>query len=148
MCGGRKIRDNFVSSSQFCCGPKTVPKNKFYFLKSTLKTIPAYYMVYPDDGILCVWVTQPYLTVIPWTVALQVPLSMEFSKQEYWSGLPCPSPEDLPNPVIELTFTALHVDSLLTHATTWKILETIMLGEISQSQRATYYMISFMKCPG
>ena len=63
MCGGRKIRDNFVSSSQFCCGPKTVPKNKFYFLKSTLKTISTYYMVYPDDGILCVWVTQPCLTV-------------------------------------------------------------------------------------
>ena len=82
------------------------------------------------------------------TVALQVPLSMEFFKQEYWSGLPCTSPEDLPNPGIELTFPALHVDSLLTHATTWKILETVMLGERSQSQRATYYMISFMKCPG
>ena len=37
----------------------------------------------------------------PWTVAHQVPLSMEFSRQEYWSGLPFPSPEDLPNPGIE-----------------------------------------------
>ena len=35
---------------------KTIPRNKFYFLKSTLKTIQAYYMVYPDDGILCVCV--------------------------------------------------------------------------------------------
>ena len=34
------------------------------------------------------------------TVACQVPLSMEFSKQEYWSGLPFPSPGDLPNPGI------------------------------------------------
>ena len=34
----------------------------------------------------------------PWTAACQAPLSMEFSRQEYWSGLPCPSPGDLPNP--------------------------------------------------
>ena len=32
----------------------------------------------------------------------QAPLSVEFSRQEYWSGLPCPSPGDLPNPEIEL----------------------------------------------
>ena len=37
----------------------------------------------------------------PWTVANQAPLSMEFSRQEYWSGLPFPSPEDLPDPGIE-----------------------------------------------
>ena len=36
-----------------------------------------------------------------WTVAHQVPLSMGFSRQEYWSGLPCPSPGDLPNPGIQ-----------------------------------------------
>ena len=34
----------------------------------------------------------------PWTIAHQAPLSMEFSRQEYWSGLPFPSPGDLPNP--------------------------------------------------
>ena len=34
----------------------------------------------------------------PWTVALQAPLSMGFSRQEYWSGLPCPLPGDLPDP--------------------------------------------------
>ena len=37
-----------------------------------------------------------------WTVAHQAPLSMEFSWQEYWRGLPCPTPEDLPDPGIEL----------------------------------------------
>ena len=37
----------------------------------------------------------------PWTVAHQAPLSMGFSRQEYWSGLPCPPPGDLPNPGIE-----------------------------------------------
>ena len=42
-------------------------------------------------------VAQLCLTVPPWTVAYQAPQSMEFSRQEYWSGLPFPSPGDLPN---------------------------------------------------
>ena len=43
----------------------------------------------------------------PWTVAQQVPLSIGFPRQEYWSGLPFSSPRDLPDPGIELTFLAL-----------------------------------------
>ena len=42
-----------------------------------------------------------WLLAIPWTVACQAPPSMGFSRQEYWSGLPFPSPGDLPNPGIE-----------------------------------------------
>ena len=42
--------------------------------------------------------------VTPWTVAHQAPLPMGFSKQEYWSGLPSPSPGDLPDPEIEPTY--------------------------------------------
>ena len=38
------------------------------------------------------------LFVTPWTVAQQAPLSMGFPRQEYWSGLPLPSPGDLPDP--------------------------------------------------
>ena len=38
-----------------------------------------------------------------WTVAHQTPLSMRFSRQEYWNELPCPPPGDLPNPGIDLT---------------------------------------------
>ena len=52
----------------------------------------------------------------PWTVAHQATLSMEFSRQERWSGLPLPFPEDLPNPVIEHvspTTPALQANSLL-----------------------------------
>ena len=41
------------------------------------------------------------LLATPWTVACQAPLSMGFSRQEYWSGLPFPSPGDLPDPRIE-----------------------------------------------
>ena len=46
------------------------------------------------------------LFVTLWTVARQAPLSMEFSRQEYWSGLPCPPPEDLPDPGIKPTSLA------------------------------------------
>ena len=49
-----------------------------------------------------------------WTVVYEVPPSVEFSKQEYWSGLSCPPPGDLPNPGMELKSPASHVDSLST----------------------------------
>ena len=48
--------------------------------------------------------------VTPWTVAHQAPLSVGFSRQEYWSGLPFPSPGDLPDPGIELGSPALQAD--------------------------------------
>ena len=48
-----------------------------------------------------------------WTTACQAPLSMGFSRQECWSGLPCPPPGDLPKPGTELRFSALQADSLL-----------------------------------
>ena len=47
-----------------------------------------------------------------WTVAYQAPLSMEFSRLEYWNGLPFPSPGDLPKPAIELRSPTLQADSL------------------------------------
>ena len=47
--------------------------------------------------------TQSCLTAIPWTVVHQIPLSMEFSRQKYWSRLPFPTPGDLPDPEIEPT---------------------------------------------
>ena len=49
-----------------------------------------------------------------WTVACQAPLSMGFSWQEYWSGLPFPSTGDLPNPGIEPGSPAWQADSLVT----------------------------------
>ena len=47
-----------------------------------------------------------------WTVAYKAALSMEFSRQEYWSGLPLPSPGDLPDPEIEPGSPALQADAL------------------------------------
>ena len=52
------------------------------------------------------------LFATPWTVACQAPLSMGFSKQEYWSGLPFPSPADLPDPGTEPRSPALQADAL------------------------------------
>jgi len=63
---------------------------------------------------LCVYVlvAQWCLTATPWTVASLAPLSTEFSRQEYWSGLPFPPPGDLPDPGIEPRSSALQADSL------------------------------------
>ena len=52
------------------------------------------------------------LFVTPWTVAYHSPQSMELSRQEYWSGLPFPSPGDLPHPGIEPGSPAFQADAL------------------------------------
>ena len=52
------------------------------------------------------------LFATPWTVAYQAPPSVGFSRQEYWSGLPFPSPGDLPDPGIEPRSPALQADAL------------------------------------
>ena len=74
--------------------------------------------IFPIMILLCVYVCV-YSVVsgseTPWTVALQAPLSMGFSRQEYWSGLPFPSPRDLPNPEVEPCL--LHCTQILYHCT-------------------------------
>ena len=54
------------------------------------------------------------LFVTPWTAAHQAPLFLEFSRQVYWSGLPFPSPRDLPDPGIKPRSPELQAESLLT----------------------------------
>ena len=66
-------------------------------------------------------VTQLCLTRIPGTVAHEPPLSMEFSRQEYWCGLPCPLPGDLPYLWIEPASPAL-VGRFFTYCATWEAL--------------------------
>ena len=58
------------------------------------------------------------LFVTPWTVASQAPQSMEFSRQEYWSGFPFPSPGDLPDPGIKPGSPTLQADALPSEPTT------------------------------
>ena len=78
------------------------------------KTSTRFSFVYRDCVLSCFSHVQLFTT--PQTVAHQAPLSMEFSRQEYWSRLPCPPPGDLPDPGIEPTSPAvppLQMDSLL-----------------------------------
>ena len=57
------------------------------------------------------------------TIAQQAALSMEFSRQEYWSELPCPPPEDIPEPVIESTslVSPALAGGFFTTGATWKV---------------------------
>ena len=59
-----------------------------------------------------------------WTIAHQAPLPMGFSRQEYWNGLPCPSPGDLPDPGIEPTFlmSPALAGTFFTTSATWETL--------------------------
>ena len=63
---------------------------------------------------------QLFLTLL--TVAHQAPLSMGFARQEYWSGLPCPPPRDLPEPGIKNVATSpgLQVGGFFTTSATWE----------------------------
>ena len=64
--------------------------------------------------IVVVWsLSRVQLFATPWTVARQPPLSMAFSRQEYWNGLQFPSPGDLSDPGIELRSPALQADYFL-----------------------------------
>ena len=65
------------------------------------------------------------LFATPWTVAYQAPPSMGFSRQEYWSGLPFPSPGNLPNPGIEAESPAFQADTLTSEPPGKPHLETI-----------------------
>ena len=66
-------------------------------------------------GMLLSSFSRVQLFVIPWTMAHQAPLSMDFSWQEYWSGLPFPSSGDLPNPGMEPASPALAGGFFTTH---------------------------------
>ena len=66
-------------------------------LRYSPKTITTLLISYESE----VKVSRALLFVTPWTIVHQAPLSMGFSRQEYWSGLPFPSPGDLPDPGIE-----------------------------------------------
>ena len=79
------------------------------------KYVPFYRPEYIANYSLCLHaqsLSHVWLFGTPRTVACQAPLSMDFSRQEYWSGLPFPSPGGLPNPGIDLGFPTLQADSL------------------------------------
>ena len=70
--------------------------------------VPQFSPLYDEDSnifncVLLSCFSRVQLCATPWTVAQQAPLSLGFSRQEYWSGLPCPPLGDLPNPGMEPT---------------------------------------------
>ena len=75
------------------------------------------------------------LFATPWTVAYQVPLSMEFSRQEYWSGVPFPSPGDHPDPGIEPRSPVLAGRFFTTSSTPIKMKKPILSVFIIQRTR-------------
>jgi len=96
--------------------------------------------------------------VIPWTVACKAPLSIAYSRQEYWNELPFPSPRDLPDPGIETWSPTLHAVSsptelqakpiltitkneIMPFAETWMKQEIMILSEVSQTEKYKYHML-------
>ena len=79
------------------------------------------------------------LFATPWSVARQTSLSMGFSRQVYCSGLPCPSPRDLPNPGIKSISPALQMDSLLLSYQRSSISESLLFNCPVVSDSATPY---------
>ena len=78
------------------------------FLKSKMKLLSHEPCLYVYVCVcVCELLSHVQLFATPWTVAYQAPLSMVFSRQEYWSGLPFPSPGDLPQPGIKPSSPAL-----------------------------------------
>ena len=95
-----------------------------------------------------------WLFATPWTAAYQAPPSMGFSRQEYWSGLPCPPPGDLPHPGMEhncllssalvggFFTTSTTGEAMAPHSSTlaWKILWTEEPGRL-QSMRLHFHFL-------
>ena len=89
--------------------------NKYYVL--TLFNLEPFETICLEVKVSIKWsevklLSRVRLFATPWTVAYQDPLSMGFSRQEYWSGLPFPSPGDLPNPGIKPGSPALQAGAL------------------------------------
>ena len=83
----------------------------------------------------------------PWTVAYQAPLSMGFSRPEYWRGLPFPSPGDLPDPGIKPGSPALQADSLPSEPP-GKPLTLIRAMEMNRHSRVWGLQVGHLKVSG
>ena len=93
------------------------------------------------------------LFVTPWTVAYQAPPSMGFSRQECWSGLPFPSPGDLPNPRIEPGSPALQADALPSEPPGKPRVQSLGWEDLLEKEMATHsiilaWIIPQMEAPG
>ena len=85
-----------------------------------------------------------------WAIAHQVPLSMGFSSQAQWSGLPCPPPGDLPNPGIKLmSLTSALIRGFFTSKATWEVCAkpiTNFIFIIKNKKRSLHFTTSIYHC--
>ena len=99
---------------------------QYLYLSATY--LPLIYLTNKPTHLICI-PRSPHIFLLlfthswtPWTVARQAPLSMGFSRQEHWSGLPFPSPGDLPDSGIQPASPILQVDSLPLSQTMYELL--------------------------
>ena len=119
---------SLIVDAEFKQGSQIIPyhpESQMPFLKFSLIILAHFWGV-------CVCVFIIHLCPTPWTVVGQYPLSMEFSRQEYWSGLPFPSPGDLPDPGINLGI--LHCRQNLYHLS-HQVSLILCVGHIIKTQR-------------
>ena len=83
-------------------------------MKSVLRAPHKHFHCRVNDNTLVQSPGHVRLCATPWTAACQAPLSMGFSRQEYWRGLPCPAPRDLTDPGIKPRSLVLQADALPT----------------------------------
>ena len=103
------IKVKFIDFRAICC---CVPLS--FFLEDSCSTMLCQFLLDSEVNQLCYAQSLSHVQhfATPWTAARQALLSMGFSRQEYWSGLPCPPPGDLPSPGIEIRQLSLQADSL------------------------------------
>ena len=99
------------------------PDKVFFFLISFVLTI--FFKNICLSYYVCV-LSHVQLFVTPWILALQAPLSIGFSRKEYWSGLPFPLPGDLPDPGIE-PMSSVSAGRFFTTSSTWEALIIIQI---------------------
>ena len=115
ICLCLQATNSLFSSSLLSIQRTSCLLNTAFFCSATVLILLSLRPVWQRQS-TCV-LSRVWLSTTPWTVARQALLSMEFSRQEYWSGLPFPTPGDLPNPGTEPGL--LHCRPILYHCSTW-----------------------------
>ena len=119
---------SFLLKSKYIWKSFTLPKcfpnfsHSFAIFTILLYSYTTFYKIFLFYYIYAKSLSRVWLFAPPWTVAHEAPLTMGFPRQIYWSGLPFPSPGDLPDPGIEpmsLTFPAFS-GRFFTTSTTWE----------------------------
>ena len=142
--GKQKSQKNPRSPWKDVSWHSAIPSKAVIFLQAL------FCMAFPHPVCLCVLscFSRVWLYVTLWTVAHQAPLSIGFSRQEYWSGLPFPPPGNLPNPGIEPTSLAslALTGRFFTTNVTWKASSPLLLVSYLFLIEIDLKLIAFTQC--